>query len=116
MAKKDPFEKFRQATLGGKTESPLKAALEQEPRSAEPTDTRTPVRTMPAQPESVQEQVSHPETDGKEGKNANRDLVSFHLDKELKKHLGFLKFETGKSYNDLYVEAVEELLKKYGKL
>ena len=26
MAKKDPFEKFRQATLGGETESPLQAA------------------------------------------------------------------------------------------
>ena len=30
MAKKDPFEKFRQATLGGEADSPLKAALTQE--------------------------------------------------------------------------------------
>ena len=27
MAKKDPFEKFRQATLGGEADSPLKADL-----------------------------------------------------------------------------------------
>lgn len=107
MAKKDPFEKFRQATLGGNTESPLKAALEQEPKSVELTDTRVPVRkAAPAQTE----------TEEKEGKNAKRDLVSFHLDKEYKRLLGYLKFDTGKSYNDLYVEAIEELLKKYGKL
>ena len=37
-------------------------------------------------------------------------------DKELKRLLGYIKFDTGKSYGDLYCEAVEDLLRKYGKL
>ena len=112
MAKKDPFEKFRQATLGGETKSPLKAALSQEPKATEPVDTRVPVRpAAPAAP--VQEPVAQPE---KVSKNNSRELVSFHLDKELKRLLGYIKFDTGKSYGDLYCEAVEDLLRKYGKL
>ena len=109
MAKKDPFEKFRQATLGGETESPLKAALSQEPKAAEQVDTRVPVR--PAAP--VQATVTQPE---KVSKNNTRELVSFHIDKEMKRLLGYIKFDTGKSYGDLYCEAVEDLLRKYGKL
>ena len=81
MAKKDPFEKFRQATLGGEADSPLKAALNQEPKTVQPVDTRVPVR--PAAP--VQEPVAQPE---KVSKNNSRELVSFHLDKELKRLLG----------------------------
>ena len=114
MAKKDPFEKFRQATLGGVTESPLKAALTQEPKAEQPVDTRVPVRpnTAPVA-EPVQTPVAQPE---KVSKNNSRELVSFHLDKELKRLLGYIKFDTGKSYGDLYCEAVEDLLRKYGKL
>ena len=112
MAKKDPFEKFRQATLGGEADSPLKAALTQEPKAVQPVDTRVPVRpTAPAAP--VQEPVAQPE---KVSKNNSRELVSFHLDKVLKRLLGYIKFDTGKSYGDLYCEAVEDLLRKYGKL
>lgn len=112
MAKKDPFEKFRQATLGGEADSPLKAALTQEPKTVQPVDTRVPVRPAPpAAP--VQEPVAQPE---KVSKNNSRELVSFHLDKELKRLLGYIKFDTGKSYGDLYCEAVEDLLRKYGKL
>ena len=110
MAKKDPFEKFRQATLGGVTESPLKAALTQEPKAEQPVDTRVPVRPSAA---PVQEPVAQPE---KVSKNNSRELVSFHLDKELKRLLGYIKFDTGKSYGDLYCEAIEDLLRKYGKL
>ena len=113
MAKKDPFEKFRQATLGGETESPLKAALTQEPKVAEPVDTRVPVRPAAPVVAPVQVPVPLPE---KGGKNEKRDLVSFHLQKEFKRLLGYIKFDTGKSYNDLYCEAVEDLLHKYGKL
>ena len=108
MAKKDPFEKFRQATLGGETESPLKAALAQEPKE-QPVDTRVPVR--PAEP--VQAPTAQPE---KVSKNTTRELVSFHIEKEMKRLLGYIKFDTGKSYGDLYCEAVEDLLRKYGKL
>ena len=112
MAKKDPFEKFRQATLGGETESPLKAALTQEPKTVQPVDTRVPVRpAAPAAP--VQEPVAQPV---KVSKNEKRDLVSFNLEKEYKRLLGYIKVDTGKSYNDLYSEAVEDLLRKYGKL
>lgn len=114
MAKKDPFEKFRQATLGGVTESPLKAALTQEPKAVQPVDTRVPVRPNAAPvAEPVQAPVAQPE---KVSKNNSRELVSFHLDKELKRLLGYIKFDTGKSYGDLYCEAVEDLLRKYGKL
>ena len=114
MAKKDPFEKFRQATLGGVTESPLKAALTQEPKAGQPVDTRVPVRPNAAPvAEPVQAPVAQPE---KVSKNNSRELVSFHLDKELKRLLGYIKFDTGKSYGDLYCEAVEDLLRKYGKL
>ena len=112
MAKKDPFEKFRQATLGGEADSPLKAALTQEPKTVQPVDTRVPVRpAAPAAP--VQEPVAQPE---KVSKNNSRELVSFHLYKEFKRLLGYIKFDTGKSYGDLYCEAVEDLLRKYGKL
>ena len=114
MAKKDPFEKFRQATLGGVTESPLKAALTQEPKAEQPVDTRVPVRPNAAPvAEPVQAPVAQPE---KVSKNNSRELVSFHLDKELKRLLGYIKFDTGKSYGDLYCEVVEDLLRKYGKL
>ena len=114
MAKKDPFEKFRQATLGGVTESPLKAALTQEPKAVQPVDTRVPVRPNAAPvAEPVQAPVAQPE---KVSKNNSRELVSFHLDKELKRLLGYIKFDTGKSYGDLYCEAIEDLLRKYGKL
>ena len=115
MAKKDPFEKFRQATLGGVTESPLKAALTQEPKAEQPVDPRVPVRpnAAPVAAEPVQAPVAQPE---KVSKNNTRELVSFHLDKELKRLLGYIKFDTGKSYGDLYCEAVEDLLRKYGKL
>ena len=96
MAKKDPFEKFRQATLGGQTESPLKAALAQEPKAEQPVDTRVPVRptTAPVAAEPVQTPVAQPE---KVSKNNTRELVSFHLEKELKRLLGYIKFDTGKS-------------------
>ena len=113
MAKKDPFEKFRQATLGGETVSPLKVALSQEPKAAEPVDTRFPVRPATPAAAPVQTPVAKPE---KGGKNEKRDLVSFHLENEFKRLLGYIKFDSGKSYNDLYCEAVEDLLKKYGKL
>ena len=111
MAKKDPFEKFKEATLGGTTESPLKAALAQEPK-VEPVDTRVPVRPTAA-PTPVQAPVAQPE---KVSKNNTRELVSFHIEKEMKRLLGYIKFDTGKSYGDLYCEAVEDLLRKYGKL
>ena len=75
MAKKDPFEKFRQATLGGEADSPLKAALTQEPKTVQPVDTRVPVRpAAPAAP--VQEPVAQPE---KVSKNNSRELVSFQI-------------------------------------
>ncbi len=115
MAKKDPFEKFRQATLGGETESPLKAALTQEPKVEPPVDTRVPVRpnVAPVVAQPVQAPVVQPE---KVSKNNTRELVSFHIEKEMKRLLGYIKFDTGKSYGDLYCEAVEDLLRKYGKL
>jgi hypothetical protein len=99
MAKKsDPFDKFREATLGGG--SPLSGALQgaslrKEERLTEEAPLPSPV---------------------KKSKNANRKLVSFHIDTDVFLKLGQLKFEMGTKYDDLYNEAVRDLLVKYGKL
>lgn len=99
MAKKsDPFDKFREATLGGG--SPLSGALQGATiRSSERKQDETPL------PSPV-----------KKSKNANRKLVSFHIDSDVFLKLGQLKFEMGTKYDDLYNEAVRDLLVKYGKL
>ena len=99
MAKKsDPFDKFREATLGGG--SPLSGALQgaslrKEERLTEEAPLPSPV---------------------KKSKNANRKLVSFHIDTDVFLKLGQLKFEMGTKYDELYNEAVRDLLVKYGKL
>lgn len=94
MAKKtDPFDKFREATLGsGNT---LGAAL----------SGSNPV---------VQEEVRIEQP--KESKNANRTLKSFHIDNDLFRKLGQLKFEMDVTYDELYNEGIRDLLVKYGKL
>lgn len=104
--KKDPFETFREATLGGA--SPFDQALKPKPEVSVDDDSRRPVRPQDVQPAVVNAD--------KKSKNAGRELVSFHIDKDTKRMLGFVKFDTGKSFNDLYVEAVEDLLRKYGKM
>ena len=91
MAKKDPFEKFRQATLGGETESPLKAALSQEPKAAEPVDTRVPVRPAAPVAAPVQAPAAQPE---KVSKNEKRELVSFHLEKALSTSLPYISADS----------------------
>lgn len=99
MAKKtDPFDKFREATLGGG--SPLSgalhgAAVRNEERKAEEAPLPSPARRS---------------------KNEDRKLVSFHIDKDVFLKLGQLKFEMGTKYDDLYNEAIRDLLVKYGKL
>ena len=99
MAKNnDPFEKFRKATLGDG--SPLSGALQaaavrSEDRIAEETPLPSPA---------------------KKSKNEDRKLVSFHIDKEVFLKLGQMKFEIGTKYDDLYNEAIRDLLVKYGKL
>ncbi len=98
MAKKNPFDAFKESAIGAGA-SPLKNAVEGS-ASVKEVDTRIPVR--PAKPEEPAV-----------AKNVNRELMSFHIDKDLKKELGFIKFSTGKSYGDLINEAVEELVKKY---
>ena len=98
MAKKsDPFDKFREATLGssGSLSGALSSAKVSRPAAA-PKVEAAPV-----------EKVS---------KNANRKLVSFHIDNAMFLRLGQLKFETGTKYDELYNEAVVDLLKKYHKL
>ncbi len=101
MAKKsDPFDKFRQATLG--SAGSLSGALSS--ASA----------LRPAANDSPAAQVAV--TTPKVSKNANRKLVSFHIDNATFLKLGQLKFETGTKYDELYNEAVVDLLKKYHKL
>ena len=99
MAKKsDPFDKFREATLG--SSSTLSGALgSAASRAARPAAVEVPAPTS-----------------AKVSKNANRKLVSFHIDNAMFLRLGQLKFETGSKYDELYNEAVVDLLKKYHKL
>lgn len=101
MAKKsDPFEKFREATLGssGSLSGALSSASASRPAPKAETAVQAPVTTA------------------KVSKNANRRLVSFHIDNATFLKLGQLKFETGAKYDELYNEAVVDLLKKYHKL
>lgn len=98
MAKRsDPFEKFRDATLGAT--GGLSGALS----GAKPSRSSA----TPKVEEAPVQKVS---------KNANRKLVSFHIDNAMFLRLGQLKFETGTKYDELYNEAVVDLLKKYHKL
>lgn len=101
MAKKtDPFDKFRDATLGsGNAFSGAlnAAATAKTSKQEKPADTKTPAAT-------------------KVSKNANRKLVSFHIDTATFIKLGQLKFDTGTKYDELYNEAIVDLLKKYHRL
>ena len=99
MAKKtDPFDKFREATLGsGNT---LGAALS----GSNPSPS-----AQEASPAPVEQKP-------KQSKNANRTLKSFHIDNDLFRKLGQLKYEMGISYDELYNEGIKDLLVKYGKL
>ncbi|MBO4557022.1 MAG: hypothetical protein J5693_00245 [Bacteroidales bacterium] len=101
MAKKtDPFDKFREATLGGG--NTLSGALS----SAASKKVAAPAAVSAPAPAPVV----------KQSKNANRKLVSFHIDNAVFLKLGQLKFETGSKYDELYNEAVLDLLKKYHKI
>lgn len=107
--KKDPFETFRAATLGGA--SPFDQALKPKNETVVDNDPRKPIR-----PQDLPKEEQPAVVTEKKGKNVGRELVSFHIDKDTKRQLGFVKFDTGKSFNELYIEAVEDLLRKYGKL
>lgn len=99
MAKKvDPFDKFREATLGGGNALGVALSGGSESHMKQKADVPSPAPTR------------------KVSKNANRTLKSFHLDNELFKKLGQIKYEMGISYDDLYNEAVTDLLVKYGKM
>ena len=97
MAKKniDPFEKFREATLGG-------GSLLGEALSSTKPSPVSPRESIPAHK--------------KASKNENRTLKSFHVDNDLFRLLGQVKYETGASYDTLYNEAIHDLLVKYGKM
>ncbi len=100
--KNDPFDKFRKATLGGG--NPLSGALQG--KNARPNDTKNDEAPLP----------SPASTAVKKSKNANRRLISFHLNNDLHLKLGQLKFEMGTKYDELYNEAIRDLLVKYGKM
>ena len=101
MAKKtDPFDKFREATLGGGNSfgGALSAAANN--RKAKQQESGQPAAAPAA----------------KVSKTANRKLVSFHIDNAMFLKLGQLKFETGAKYDELYNEAIVDLLKKYHRI
>lgn len=106
MAKKnDPFERFRNLTLG--SGNSLSDAISGVARRDESHEEHEEAVNIASSPTPVQPKVS---------KNATRKLVSFHLDKAVYLKLGMLKVEMGTTYDDLYNEAVNDLLAKYGKM
>lgn len=121
MAKKvDQFEKFRAATLGRPSElSNVIQSSQTDGRNTE-VDNVTPSDN---QVEAIRPQESLQITNttveissGKVSKNADRELVSFHIAKDRKKKLGLLKYQQERSFGELYSEAIDDLLKKYGVL
>jgi len=110
MAKKiDPFEKFKEVTLGSSPSLSNAINVKKDTVALEPDQAKSePAQVQPAAPVAV----SIPE---KQGKNVTRELVSFHIPKDMKKKLGLLKYELDRPFGDLYCEAVEDLLKKYNK-
>lgn len=118
MAKKvDQFEKFRAATLGRSSElGDVLASSNAESNTSNNQSSSPAVQVVEkATPETVPAPVQTV-TPEKVSKNADRELVSFHISKDRKKLLGLLKFESDRSYGDLYNEAIDDLLRKYGRL
>ena len=122
MAKKvDQFEKFRAATLGRPSElSSVIQSSQTDGRNTEVVDNVTPSDN---QVEAIRPEESLQITNttveissGKVSKNADRELVSFHIAKDRKKKLGLLKYQQERSFGELYSEAIDDLLKKYGVL
>ena len=122
MAKKvDQFEKFRAATLGRPSElSSVIQSSQTDGRNTEVVDNVTPSDN---QVEAIRPQESLQITNttveissGKVSKNADRELVSFHIAKDRKKKLGLLKYQQERSFGELYSDAIDDLLKKYGVL
>ena len=112
MAKKtDPFEKFRNATLGDGNS--LSGALS---GGTHKEEVDTPLPSSAPAATAAPQVITPVATPAKVSKNATRKMVSFHVDAEIFRRLGQLKFEMGTKYDDLYNEAVRDLLVKYGKL
>ena len=103
MAKKvDQFEKFRNATLG--SGSALSGALSGALGATQEAKETSQPKAEPA------------DVTARKSKNADRRLVSFHIDNATFIKLGQLKFDTGSKYDELYNEAIIDLLKKYHRL
>lgn len=121
MAKKvDQFEKFRAATLGRPSE--LSSVIQSSQTDGRNTEVEN-VTPSDNQVEAIRPQESLQITNttveissGKVSKNADRELVSFHIAKDRKKKLGLLKYQQERSFGELYSEAIDDLLKKYGVL
>lgn len=131
MAKgKDPFETFKQATLSGPSLSDAirveaAPAAQQEESTHEPSPSPVPASTPAPEPAQVQAQAhahavlaeaTAKVADDKAVRRTNSEQVSFFLEKDLKKKINLLKVETEKQLQDLYSEAIVDLLKKYGML
>lgn len=110
MAKgKDPFETFKQATLAGPSLTDA-IKIDAEP-AAQPEPKETPKAAPSPAPAATEKPV-----DDKATRRSNSEQVSFFLEKDLKKKLNLLKVECEKQFQDLYTEAIVDLLKKYGKI
>lgn len=122
MAKKvDQFEKFRAATLGRPSELSSVIQSSQSDNKNTEVEVVTPFATLVEPIQSTQESLQLQNStveiqNGKVSKNADRELVSFHIAKDRKKKLGLLKYQQERSFGELYSEAIDDLLKKYGVL
>lgn len=113
MAKgKDPFETFKQATLSGPS---LSDAIRVDAAPAAQQEVKTP-EPSPAPAAPAPAAAPAKAADEKAVRRSNSEQVSFFLEKDLKKKLNLLKVETEKQFQDLYTEAIVDLLTKYGKL
>lgn len=129
MAKgKDPFETFKQATLSGPSLSDAirveaAPAAQHEEATHEPSPVSDSALTLapasasePAHAHAVPGEATAKVADDKAVRRTNSEQVSFFLEKDLKKKINLLKVETEKQLQDLYSEAIVDLLKKYGML
>ena len=97
----DQFSKFSKEVLNSR---PLGAA-----------GSKLPVSPAP-QRQVTFEQPNRKQTGRAAGQKDIEEQICFNIDRNLKVALGQLKYESGQSIKQLLVEAIEDLLVKYGKV
>lgn len=103
--KSDPFDKFRNLTINGAPS--IKDAMSSGDRQEEKNNVTIPVASpLPSPAPASRKHVE---------KSGAKEQISFFTDKEIKKALAILSCELDVNKQDLYEEALMDLLKKYHK-